>query len=279
NNTIKLKTTGSNGGNIDQLNVIPYLDDCDELVNWTTASANTLTYHTADKKQGVGSLQMVGSATDEFKRSFATSLNSGVSIANGVLSFWYYVSDVTKCGTVRVELGSGGAADVNELSWALSGLVNGWNYINLNTSDAVKAGSPNMNALNWFRIYNSKTGSITTRLDAIRILDSASMSGSQLLSGNIASRVELQSRSMEQSVVVYPNPYKEGILSIDLSGFENLKKVNVKIVNIAGQTIYQNSFQNSSHLQLKLSHQLKESVYLIHVEAGNTQIVKRLVVN
>jgi hypothetical protein len=261
------------------LSVIPFLDACDALSPWTSASANTLTYYTADKKQGTGCLQMVGSATEEFKRSFATPLNSGVSIANGVLNFWYYVSDVTKCGTVRVELGSGGAADVNELSWPLTGLVNGWNNISLNTADAVQTGTPNMNALNWFRIYDTKTASITTRLDAIRILDSQSFASSQLASGPMMTNLDLQSPSEAESVIIYPNPYKDGLLSIDLAGFETQEKVNIKIVNIAGQIVYQDLLQYSSHIELNLSGKLKEAIYLIYIEAGNTQVVKKLLVN
>nr|WP_294897557.1 DUF5010 domain-containing protein [uncultured Pedobacter sp.] len=283
NNTIRLSTNGSNGGNIDELSVIPYLDDCDALANWLSASANTLTYNTTDKKQGTGCLQMVGSATDEFKRSFPTPLNTGVSIANGILSFWYYVSDVTKCGTVRVELGSGGAADVDELSWPLSGLANGWNHIILNTVDAVQAGTPNMNALNWFRIYNPKTGSITTRLDAVRILDSASGGNSLATISEPANLVinglDLQPNTELQSATIYPNPYKDGLLSIDLKGFKKLNDIKIKLVNIAGQTLQETVVKNSSHVELDLSGKLKESVYLIYIEAGNTRVVKKLVVN
>jgi hypothetical protein len=278
-NTIRLTTIGSNGGNIDELSVIPFLDDCDALSPWISASANTLTYYTADKKQGTGCLQMVGSATEEFKRSFATPLNSGVSIANGVLNFWYYVSDVTKCGTVRVELGSGGAADINELGWPLTGLANGWNYVTLNTIDAVQTGTPNMNALNWFRIYDTKTGSITTRLDAIRIMDSQSMASSQLASGPATTNLDLQSPSEAKSATIYPNPYKDGILSIDLADFESSKKVKINIVNMAGQSVYESTHENSAHLELNLSGKLKEAIYLIYIEAGNTRIVKKLLVN
>jgi len=92
------------------------LDNCDTSANWSSASANTISYFTSDKKQGTGCVQMVGSATEEFKKIFSPSFYTGTTTANGVLSFWYYISDVTKTGTVRVELGSGGVADVNELS-------------------------------------------------------------------------------------------------------------------------------------------------------------------
>jgi hypothetical protein len=32
-------------------------------------------------------------------------------------------------------------------------------------------GNPDLNAINWFRLYHKKTGVITTRLDAVRIVN------------------------------------------------------------------------------------------------------------
>jgi hypothetical protein len=175
-------------------------------------------------------------------------------------------------------LGSGGAADINELGWPLTGLANGWNYVTLNTIDAVQTGTPNMNALNWFRIYDTKTGSITTRLDAIRILDSQSLASSQA-SGPMTTNLDLQSPSEAKSATIYPNPYKDGILSIDLADFESSKKVKINIVNMAGQSVYESTHENSAHLELNLSGKLKEAIYLIYIEADNTRIVRKLVVN
>ncbi|MDP4210694.1 MAG: glycoside hydrolase family 71/99-like protein [Bacteroidota bacterium] len=146
-----------------------YLDRCDANTSWI--SANTLSVNTSDKKEGTGCLQSVGSGTDEFKKVF-TAFNSGATVGNGSLQFWYYVSDVTKLGTSnQVELGSGGAADTNEYNWNIGTLVNGWNLITLKFSNAgTTGGTPNLGAINWFRIYHAKTASITTKVDAIQIL-------------------------------------------------------------------------------------------------------------
>jgi hypothetical protein len=70
----------------------------------------------------------------------------------------------------QLEIGSSGVPDTNEYNWTLTGLVNGWNLVQLNTSTATKIGTPNLGAINWFRIYGLKTGSVTTRIDDIGLL-------------------------------------------------------------------------------------------------------------
>jgi len=145
-----------------------YLDHCDATTGWT--SANTLTLNTSDKKEGTGSLESVGSGTDEFKKVF-TAFNSGSSVTTGYIQFWYYVSDVTKFSSSnQIEIGSGGTSDVAEYSWNIGTLVNGWNLITKTFSSATTTGgTPNLNAINWFRIYHAKTASITTKVDAIQV--------------------------------------------------------------------------------------------------------------
>jgi lysophospholipase L1-like esterase len=149
---------------------LTYLDHCDATTGW--ASGNTLTVNTSDKKEGTGSLQSVGSSTLEFQKTFTTPLNSGASAATGSIDFWYYVSDVTKLSSSnQIEVGSGGTNDVNEYNWNIGTLVNGWNHITKTFSSAgTTGGTPNLNSINWFRIYHSKTASITTKVDAIRII-------------------------------------------------------------------------------------------------------------
>jgi lysophospholipase L1-like esterase len=131
--------------------VATYLDHCDAAAGWS--SANTLTVNTGDKKEGTGALQSTGSNTLEFQKVF-TPVNTGATVSNGSVQFWYYVSDVTQLGTSnQVEIGSGGTNDINEYSWNIGPLNNGWNLITKTFSSAsVTGGTPNLNAINWFRI-------------------------------------------------------------------------------------------------------------------------------
>lgn len=279
NNTIRLTTIGSNGGNVDLLSVAPYLDTCDAATNWSSAAANALTATTTNKKQGTAAVQMVGSGTEEFKKVFSPAFNSGTTLSNGVLNFWYFVSDVTKTGTVIVELGSGGAADVNEFSWSLTGLVNGWNEISLPFSSANQTGTVNLNAINWFRLFSSKTASITTRIDAIQVLNSATAASAQRKGVKSDSALAVDADPTEKSITVYPNPYKGGTLSIDITGFEASNAVQLKVTNLLGQLIHQEIVTDTKHKELNLSGRLNEAVYFISIEDGENKLVKKLIVN
>lgn len=241
---------------------ILYLDECDSLSGWT--SSQTLQLNTTDQKQGNACIEFHGSTLDEFRKVFSPAFNSGTTVANGALRFWYYVSDVSKCGPIRVELGSAGRADVNEYSWRLSGLVNGWNLINLRMKDADKVGVCDLNAINWFRIYDSKSGAITTRIDAIEIYNAD------------ISAVENTSIS-KTDVELYPNP-AQSQLNIRLLTNENL--ASVTIYDARGNTVYVNreNLQNTTSYQLNISH-LNEGIYFVKINSNLKSITQKLIIS
>jgi len=151
-----------------------YLDDCDDDLNWN--DANFIILNNSDQQQGTGCLEYtgggIGESSREFYKTFPNPYNSGASEADGILQFWYYISDISKIGSSnQIELGSGGIHDVDEYNWKKNGRVtNGWNLLNLKFSEAGKKGNPDLSAINWFRIYDIKTGPITSRVDGIKIL-------------------------------------------------------------------------------------------------------------
>ncbi len=146
-----------------------YLDDCDHLTGWK--SADNLSLGTDNLQQGAGYIEFSGSGTDEYKKIFSPAYISGSSAETLVLQFWYYTADTSLLGANQVELGSGGKPDQNEYSWSLEGLSPGWNFITLNISDAAVIGTPDLDAINWFRLYNHKSGNTISRLDAIELID------------------------------------------------------------------------------------------------------------
>lgn len=243
------------------------LDNCDDITGWGGSSSNVRSLNTTDHKEGTACVQCVGSATDELKKVFATPFNAGSTIENGLLKFWYYISDVTKTGTVRVEAGSGGKADMNEFQWSLSGLTNGWNEISLKTSAASKTGTPDLTAINWFRIYATKSGSITTRVDDIQ------MGPENLFSGldNINDKNDI-------SISIYPNPHKSGKLFLSLNGIDQGTELDVKIFNINGEVIFKKEVLYSSLLsEIDIPHTLLESIYFVSVETDKMKLVEKLV--
>lgn len=241
---------------------ILYLDECDSLTGWT--SSQTLQLNTTDQKQGNACIEFHGSTLDEFRKVFSPAFNSGTTVANGALRFWYYVSDVSKCGPIRVEIGSAGRADVNEYSWRLSGLVNGWNLINLRMKDADKVGVCDLNAINWFRIYDSKSGAITTRIDAIEIYNAD------------ISSVENTSISKTE-VELYPNP-AQSQLNIRLLTNEYL--ASVTIYDARGNTVYTNkeNLQSKYSYQLDISH-LNEGIYFVKINSNLKSITQKVIIS
>lgn len=148
-----------------------YLDDCDDLDGW--GSSAVLALNTTDQQEGAACIEFTGDATDEYKKAFAAAYNSGATVESGRLEFWYYTSDASLMGANnQVELGSGGRPDQSEYSWNLSGLTTGWNFISLAFSNAgIVDVAPDLSKINWFRLYNFKSGTVTTRIDAIEIVD------------------------------------------------------------------------------------------------------------
>ena len=149
-----------------------YLDDCDLPKDW--GGSGIISLNSTDQQEGLACLEFNGSATDEFKKVFSTPYNSGAAAETSKLQFWYYVSDASLFQVNnQVEIGSAGGPDQDEYSWSLSGLVDGWNLLSLNISEAGVIGAPDLTAINWFRLYHFKDGDMTTRIDAIEIVDPA----------------------------------------------------------------------------------------------------------
>lgn len=251
-----------------------YLDECDALTGWNTSGSNTLSL-SSDYLQGAASLKSVGSGTDEFKKAFSTPFNSGATAANGVLKFWYYVDDVSKLSNDgQVELGSGGAADVNEYHWGLrSGLVNGWNEVSLNISDAgISGGTPNLSAINWFRIYHTKSASATIRVDAIQVYADLNKSGT------IVAGVDNLNDIGDRQVNIFPNPLNQDLLTVDLTGFGDTEKVDLSISNLMGQIVYSNTIIGNNKLSIDATDLHHGSIYLVTVKTEKTISTTKLMV-
>lgn len=95
------------------------------------------------------------------------------------------------------------------------------------------------------------------------------------ISGNGLSAVNNVKYSMTMNV--YPNPLAGNKLLIDLVGFENANNVQVKIINLMGQIVYQKSDINHTQLEINTLNLLSKSIYTVSVESGFTKITKKLI--
>lgn len=148
------------------------MDNCDASTGW--GSNNDFSVNNLDHQEGGACIESSGVETNEFVKSFNPAVVTSASVESAYLQFWYYVSDINKFATNnQFEIGSGGKNDIDEFNWNLTGKINnGWNQVTLKFSDAGINGNPDINNLNWLRVYHGKTGEITTRLDNIIIIDS-----------------------------------------------------------------------------------------------------------
>ena len=81
------------------------------------------------------------------------------SSKNGYIHLRIYVDDVEKLNNnISFELSSSGTYDNNEYAWEIkkSSLTDGWNEIKLSLSKAAVTGSPDLKAINYFRLYSAK---------------------------------------------------------------------------------------------------------------------------
>jgi hypothetical protein len=165
-----------------------------------------------------------------------------------------------------VEIGSSGVPDSNEYQWTLTDLVNGWNFIQLNTANAEKIGTPNLSAINWFRIYGVKTGSITTRIDAIQLLGNSTLSSYNF--------------NEENSLTIYPNPADSEVY-INFSLAEP-SDVGISIINLTGQIVLQNSekkkLDSGSHTIKVALNTLSKGVYLARININNRVFVRKVII-
>jgi uncharacterized protein YjdB len=239
------------------------LSSCDSNSGWT--SSNTLSVNSTDKKEGTACLQSAGTKTDDFKKVFSPPINTGSTIDNGNLQFWYFVSDISSFSAGnQVELGSGGAADKNEFNWSIGTLVNGWNLITLPFSAAgISGGTPDLSAINWMRIYHVKTASVTTKIDQIIIVDG---------SLNAVSNISLT------GINIFPNPLNQEKLTIKIDGSSESEIRKIIITNLQGQVVYQNYSSGKNFIEINTAGWLKSSIYLVSVRSGKTIINSKLIV-
>lgn len=142
-------------------------------------------------------------------------------------------------------------------------------FIQLNTITAtingtpIKSGTQNLGAINWFRIYRAKKGSVTTRIDAIRLL------------GNYA--LSTDSFNEENILTFYPNPAASEVY-INFS-LPEPSDFGISIINFMGQTFLQNivkkKLDSGSHTIKVPVESLSKGVYLARIKINNSVFVKK----
>jgi hypothetical protein len=243
------------------------VDDCDSLTDW--GSSGSLSLNTIDHKQGGGSVVFTGSTIDEFTKKLETPISFVGSEADAILEFWYYISDPSMIsGSNQVELGSGGKPDVNEYSWALVGLTEGWNYIRLKVSEAKKIGTPVLSSINWFRYYSFKSGSITSMIDGIKIT-------------GVNSSVNVIKGNVNDIVRFYPNPVFNDEVSVEF-GLASFSQVSLSVLDMYGSLVsfplYNHPFEPGSHKQNISLINIRPGTYFMQISINGIRQTRKMIV-
>lgn len=244
-----------------------YIDPCDELTGWK--SSQSLNLNSTDQKQGAGCVEFVGDATDEFKKVFDPSYEAEIDPSNAVLQFWYYVSDPAYLSDKnQVELGSAGKPDTDEFNWKLNGLSKGWNFIQLEFSKAGSMGNPNLNAINWFRLYNKKNGNIVSRLDGIQIINKT-----------VTGTKEYLINAEKTGLKIYPNPLTSSFLTIDTNFKAEIETWNLRIYDLFGSMVFEKESITPPTIQLNTESWGKSSAYVVKATSGPFIFTQKLIID
>jgi hypothetical protein len=145
-------------------------DECDEITGWSIGLDGGGALEAGRSgAPGDFSVRAAGSGVIILQKRFEP-FNPGISRERGYLIFYLYVEDMATWGTGggSIEITSGGTADTQELAWGTEQLhlVNGWNTVELKLSDTWPAGGDiNLQALNYFRMFNYGTTGATIKID------------------------------------------------------------------------------------------------------------------
>lgn len=247
------------------------VDPCESINGWSSANSLTLS---GTKQEGSYSIKAIGSGTDDFKKV----LSSVDGRSHNVLEFWYYVSDVSKLNASnQVELGSAGRADQNEYNWNISSgvLSNGWNKVQLPFSTARNTGgTPDLSRLNWFRLYRFKNGSVTSRVDGLKLICDPSKSNSIVVSHKKERKEHSVMVVPVDNFAVYPNP-AQGSFKVFLNEAEE-HPVIVQVRDLQGRVVIEGN-SNEAVKEFDIS-RLTPGVYFVTVSNEYGAKTKRLVV-
>lgn len=142
----------------------------DNADGWFPIGPHSLSSDAVNKKEGMGAITLEDDELLGLSRTFTATFPDLTT--DGELSLWLYISEADHMDTEgRVELGSAGVGDSDSYSWYLPNLnlQNGWNLLNLKLNEAVVAGTPDPQELNYIRIYQFVTDLTVMKVDQISL--------------------------------------------------------------------------------------------------------------
>ena len=167
------------------------------------------------------------------------------------LSFRYALA----AGPRNLKLTVNGVEKIASIVFPVTGAWSNWS--NYNTTQSLEAGNNT--------ITLTATGTSGGNFDELTI---EGLTGIENLHSNLQNK----------SIKIYPNPYNQGKLLVEIKGFESKGNLQLKICDLLGQTIYQQLLTTNTRAEINLPIKLDQSVYFISVESDNIKAVSKLFV-
>lgn len=226
--------------------------------------------------EGTGAFKMTGGADSRAEGIFAEPVDIS-AYKDGFIHFSLYVNDLSlMTDRINFELSSaGGTYDTDECQWyiELADLKNGWNEIWIPVANAMKMGTPNLSALDFFRIYtlDPKDG-YQIILDDVHVTmegardeykETEAEKGKMIVSGNT---VNIFSKLLTAKVTTNDGEFVEGTGALkSTSNWSSLIEANFK--NAVDISAYENGYLHLS-VYINDTSYLGESVVFEFTSSG-----------
>lgn len=102
--------------------------------------------------------------------------------------------------------------------------------------------------------------------------DELGISGVQVVNSN----KQLKNNPTDKSIRAHSQG--NGNLMLDLNGFENSGNVQIKILNVMGQVVFQKTENNPMQLEINTSTFTKNSIYIVLVEDKSSRVLQKIII-
>ena len=94
---------------------------------------------------------------------------------------------------------------------------------------------------------------------------------------DISTRTKLVETN-DLSVHIYPNPLKDNVLNLELSGFDSSGSVEISLANLLGQTVLCTTRKSAKNIVVHMNEKLKPSGYLVTIKSSQSVFTSKLIV-
>ncbi|MFC2162718.1 CARDB domain-containing protein [Candidatus Altiarchaeota archaeon] len=171
-------------------------------------------------------------------KTFTPPLDTQVTMDNGILAFWLYVSDASLItGDGQIEITSSGSWDSEELTFGRwldrLDIQDGWNEVRIPLKDmGIRDVMPDLSAIDFFRIYWSGPGGLTVKVDDLHF-ESESYQGESFVKPYGTKTVRIYNdESVCKETILRPYPGEVEHISVTVrpeTCFEHTKGANYEV--------------------------------------------------